>query len=237
MKNNKIKIFRIILSIIVIAILIRKTFMKEWFMVFSCFYTLIIFSMPRLFNKKFKIKFNPLLEISIYLFVFCAEILGEIDEYYITYSWWDDLLHFTSGMLFSAVGLSFIDLIDKRDRKLRLPIIYKIFGALCFTMTLLSVWECFEFGMDKLFDTDMQKDRFVNKINSVELNKDKKNSPEKIDIKTLKVNDEDWINKYGGYLDIGLNDTMYDLLDGFLGAFLYLLISYIYLKKKEVKNE
>lgn len=127
--KNVGKIIRLFLSIIVIAIMIRKICLKQWFMVFSCAITLFAFALPRVFDKKFNIKFPIGLEISIYLFVFGGEIIGEIGEYYINVSWWDNLLHALSGMLLTSVGLFFISVLDNDVRKLNLPILFQVIGA------------------------------------------------------------------------------------------------------------
>lgn len=227
------KLIRIILSIIVIIVLVRQIMLKDWFMVFSCLYTLITFSIPTIFDKKFKIKFPFVLEIAIYLFVFAAEIIGEVGAYYITVSWWDDLLHTTSGMLLTSVGLFLISLLGKKNKKLYLPTFYKVLTAFCFSATILVLWECFEFGMDNFFGTDMQKDTIITTINSVNLNKKRLNSSVELKVTSLEVNDEDWIKEYNGYIDIGLYDTMYDLLDGLMGTLLYSIFSYLYLNKKQ----
>lgn len=113
-KANQLICF--ILSLLVVAIMIRQIFLKDWFLMFACFYTLVLFSIPRIFDKKFNIKFPIAIEITIYLFIFASEIMGEIGEYYINVSWWDDLLHFTSGMLLVSVGLFFITLVEKSMR-------------------------------------------------------------------------------------------------------------------------
>ena len=74
-KNMRIeKIIRTILSFIVFAIMIRQIYLREWIMTLACLAALILFSAPRIFDKKFKIKFPPVLEISIYLTVFASEM-------------------------------------------------------------------------------------------------------------------------------------------------------------------
>ncbi len=84
--------------------------------------------------------------------------------------------------------------------------------------------------------TDMQKDTVITDIISVNLNDDKVNKAIKIGIDKLTVNGEDWIQKYGGYIDIGLYDTMYDLLDGIIGASVF-SISRLYLFKKKQRDK
>ena len=223
-KKKMGKIVRLILSLIVIAIMIRQIFLKEWFMVFACIFTLIVFAIPRVFDKKFNIKFPMALEIAIYLFVFGAEIIGEIGEYYINVSWWDDLLHTVSGMLLAAVGLFFISVLNNENKRLNLPVFYKVFATFCFSITILALWECFEFGADCLTGSDMQKDTFITTINSVDLNEKKVNKSVSLNIETIEVNGEDWMKKYGGYLDIGLYDTIGDMICTVVGSFMFIVI-------------
>ncbi len=227
--SKKVKIF---LSLIIIGVMIRQLALKEWFFAFTCLYTLALFSIPRIFDEKFNVKFPMVLEIGIYLFIFGSCILGEVGEYYIHLSWWDDLLHTTSGMLLMSISLFIFSLYETKNNANNKHNIFKIIFSFCLTITVLVLWECFEFTMDKVFLTDMQKDTVIKEITSVNLNEDKANKPVKITIDKLIINDEDWINKYGGYIDIGLNDTMHDLFDGLFGAGIISLFSYEYLKKK-----
>ena len=241
MTLKKIKpenLVRIFLSLIVLAIMIRQIILKEWVMTLACMLALILFSLPRIFDKKFKIKFPPVLEISIYLLVFASEIFGEIGNYYVTVSWWDDLIHALSGMALSAVALFVVCVVDNESKSISLSVGYKLVTAFCISMTVLVMWECVEFGVDNLFNRDMQKDRIITEITSVKVNPNNPTKPDTLEIKEIMINKEDWINKYGGYIDIGLYDTMFDLLDGLLGTSIYCFISYFYLKshKKEYQE-
>jgi len=241
MTNEKkiINIIKIILSLTVIYIFIKVLIAKKYVMALVSIITLIFFNLPNLIEKIFRVNFPPLLELSVCLFTFGAIIIGDIFEFYSIIPWWDDLLHFTSGFLFIAVGMFFIDIILKKNKKIYLPLILKIIISFCFTVTLLTIWECFEYGCDKLLGTDTQKDTIITKINSSELVKDNKSDSKIIDINSLYVNNNNWMNLYGGYIDIGLNDTMNDLLDGFMGALLFSIIDYFCLKnkgRKKLKN-
>ena len=66
-------------------------------------------------------------------------------------------------------------------------------GAICFAVTILTLWECFKFTIDNLTGSDMQKDTFITKINSVSLNDNKVNKAVPLKINSLIVNGEDWI--------------------------------------------
>lgn len=103
--------------------------------------------------------------------------------------------------------------------------------AFCFSMTAGVLWEFFEFGMDRLFQMDMQKDTIVNSITSVMLDPTNSNIPVTIDgITSVAVNGQDL--GFGGYLDIGLFDTMKDLFVNFIGAVVFSTIGYFYIKHR-----
>lgn len=225
------------LRFVVLLVLIRQIMLKDWIFAFTCLYTLVILSVPKIMDKKFKIKFPSLLEITIYLFIFAAEIMGEVGEYYITVSWWDNLLHTISGFALTGVGIFFVDLLNnKPSTHISLSPLYVTIASFCFSMTILVLWEFVEFGNDILLKGDMQKDTVITTITSVNLNEDNRNIPVRINVNELEVNGEDWIEKYGGYIDIGLYDTMNDLLDGFLGANIFSFFGYFYLKKRNEKS-
>lgn len=244
MKKNKTKQKRIdrptvvyyFLRLVVLLVMIRQIMLKEWILVFTCAYTLVMLFIPRFIDKKFKINFPDSLEITIYLFIFAAEILGEVGEYYIHVSWWDNLLHGISGFALTGVGIFFIDLLNRKPgTHISLAPIYVTIASFCFSMTVLVFWEFFEFGVDQLTKSDMQKDTIIPAVTSVVLHEDNRNKPVTIEINELLVNGEDWMEKYGGYIDIGLYDTMNDLIDGCIGATIFSFLGYFYLKKKSDK--
>ena len=99
-------------------------------------------------------------------------------------------------------------------------------------MTVGVLWEFFEFGMDQFFGTDMQKDFLVQTVNSVSLNPTGLNTVVHEPIESLIVNGKDWMQFPGGYLDIGLIDTMKDLLVNFVGAVIFSAIGFFYVKTR-----
>ena len=199
--------------------------------------SLFIFILPNIVGKIFKVKFPMLLDIVICIFTFFAQILGDIYNFYLIIPWWDDFLHFTSGMMFIEIGYFFIDLIKINNSKICLSPLFMVAISFYFTITVLTFWECIEFGCDKFLGTDTQKDTIVTEINSSEFTRKNKGTDKYIKIDTLIVNNQDWNEKYGGYLDIGLHDTMYDLLNGIIGAFFYSIVRYYNTKNKNMKME
>lgn len=96
-------------------------------------------------------------------------------------------------------------------------------------MTIGVVWEFFEFGMDQLAGFDMQKDTVIHVIRSVTLDAAGHNVPYEISgITETVVNGQEL--GLGGYLDIGLIDTMQDLIVNFVGAFVFSVIGFFYVK-------
>lgn len=200
-----------------------------------CGLVLILFTVPTIIEERYKIELPNTLEIIIYCFIFAAEILGEINNFYHVIPFWDTMLHTMNGFLCAGVGFSLVSLLNDKSKNIDLSPFYVALVAFCFSMTVGVVWEFFEYSMDKFFQTDMQKDFLVNSISSVKLNKKGENQPVAIDgIQSTTVHTEhgDYTID-GGYLDIGINDTMKDLLVNFIGAVVFCSIGYIYLKHNE----
>lgn len=221
-----------ILRLIVLATLVSSILRGEYESAFICLLVLILFILPFFIQQNFGIQLPTTLEIIILLFIFAAEILGELEGYFITYPNWDTMLHTTTGFLCAATGFALIDILNRNSRiKFQLSPIYVALAAFCFSMTVGVLWEFFEFGMDRLFHLDMQKDTVVQSITSVMLDPTNSNTPITIDgIHSVAVNGNDL--GFDGYLDIGLYDTMEDLFVNFIGAVTFSVIGYFYIKHR-----
>ena len=193
---------------------------------------MVLLLVPFFVQRKFKITLPNTLEIIILLFIFSAEILGEIQNFYGIIPFWDTMLHTINGFLAAAIGFSLINLLNENSHHFNLSPLYLCLVAFCFSMTIGVVWEFFEFGADRFFKLDMQKDRIVTQISSVELDPDKANNPVIIDnIGSTVIYDQNG-NKLvtiNGYLDIGIIDTMKDLIVNFIGALVFSIFGYFYL--------
>ena len=222
----------LVLRLIVLASLVSAILRQEYESAFVCVLVLFLFMLPFFIQKNFGICLPSTLEIIILLFIFAAEILGELQSYFIQYPYWDTMLHTTNGFLCAAVGFSLIDILN-RDAKIKFTLspVYVALAAFCFSMTIGVLWEFFEFGMDRLFHMDMQKDTIVHTISSVMLDPTNSNIPITIDgITSVAVNGRDL--GFHGYLDIVLYDTMEDLFVNFIGATVFSVIGYFYLKHR-----
>ena len=230
-KNDKLKFFvYFVLRFFVIVSLVMAAIRGEYENVFVCALSLVLFLMPTLIEKSLKIDLPSTFEIIMLLFIFSAEILGEIHNYYIKVPHWDTVLHTMNGFLFAAFGFSLLDIINRNPKfKFQLSPVYLAVVAFCFSMTIGVLWEFFEFGVDYFLGKDMQKDVIINTINSVTLDPNQQNVPYTIDnISSVAVNGNDL--GLGGYLDIGLYDTMKDLLVNFVGAIIFCIIGFFYIK-------
>lgn len=232
-KKNKFTFFvYLVLRFFVIVSLVMAAIRGEYENVFVCALSLVLFLVPTFVEKGLKIELPSTLEVIMLLFIFSAEILGEIHNYYIKVPYWDTVLHTMNGFLFAAFGFSLLDIINRNPKfKFQLSPMYLAVVAFCFSMTIGVLWEFFEFGMDFLFNKDMQKDVVLHTINSVTLDPNQQNVPYSIqNITSVAVNGHDL--GLGGYLDIGLFDTMKDLLVNFVGAVIFCIIGFFYIKDR-----
>ena len=222
-----------VLSFFIVLTFVRAAFMHRYENMFVCVLSLVLFCVPMMIERSLDIDIPPVMEGIIYCFIFAAEILGEINSFYTIIPGWDTMLHTINGFLVAAVGFSLVDLFNRSERfSFKLSPLFLAIVAFCFSMTVGVLWEFFEFGADQVMGTDMQKDFIVQNINSVSLNPDGLNNVEHVKVESLAVNGEDWMEFPGGYLDIGLIDTMKDLQVNFLGAVAFSIIGYFYVKTR-----
>ena len=222
----------VVLRLIVVAELVLSILRGEYESAFICLLVLILFILPFFIQQNFGIQLPTTLKSSY----FCSYLR---QKYWA--SWrvissptpnWDTMLHTTTGFLCAATGFALIDILNRNSRiKFQLSPIYVALAAFCFSMTVGVLWEFFEFGMDRLFHLDMQKDTVVQSITSVMLDPTNSNTPITIDgIHSVAVNGNDL--GFDGYLDIGLYDTMEDLFVNFIGAVTFSIIGYFYIKHR-----
>ena len=220
------------LRLLVILMMILQIFNRNYENVFLCVLTLVLLLIPSLIQINLKIELPTALEITILVFIFAAEILGEIQSYYIKFPFWDTVLHTINGFLMAAIGFALVDILNRSKKfSIQLSPVFLAIVAFCFSMTIGVIWEFFEYGMDQFFGLDMQKDTVIQGFSSVLLDPTKSNIPVPVQDNTeVLVNGRDL--GLGGYLDIGLIDTMNDLFVNFVGAVLFSIIGYFYVKSR-----
>ena len=236
LRKRTVAMVYVLLRFLVIIIAVAQFFNGNYENVFLCGLTLILFLLPTIFERALKIDLPNTMEIIILLFIFAAEILGEIQSYYTTFRGWDTILHTLNGFLCAAIGFALVDMLNRTERfSLSLSPAFMAIVAFCFSMTIGVLWEFFECTMDQLFFLDMQKDAIVNTIGSVMLDPTGGQTP----IVIRGITDVILVTEQGniplglgGYLDIGLLDTMKDLAVNFVGAVVFSIIGYFYVKSR-----
>ena len=234
-KDVGIRILYAVLVGLVILTLARSAFRREYSHVFFCVLTLVLFTLPSLVEKKLNIRLPNVFEAIVLVFIYSAEILGEINCYYLKIPHWDTMLHTVNGFMFAAFGFALLDIINQNSRiKYKLSPLYLALMAFCFSMTIGVFWEFFEYYSDLLLGTDMQKDSYITTLNTVIL--DPASSNTVVSIKDI----SEVVIKYGNgetlvldkYIDVGISDTIKDLVVNFIGAFLFSIIGFFYVKQR-----
>lgn len=226
-QKKPVLITYLVLRFFVLAALMLSIINGDYDSAFVCVLVLVLFMVPAFIQDAFSVELPSVLEIIILVFIFAAEILGELSNFYVSYEHWDTLLHTTWGFLCAAVGFSLVDVLNRAENiKFQLSPIFLAVVAFCFSMTIGVMWEFFEFSVDRLFDKDMQKDTVIHEFASVTLDETHRNIPILVsDITDVAVNGESL--GVDGYLDIGLYDTMEDLFVNFIGALVFSVIGYL----------
>lgn len=156
------------------------------------------------------------------LFVFSllyllASMSGRIYKLYYLVAHWDKLLHLCGGVVFALLGSYLPVVINKKYENDRL---LRVLFAVLFSISVSALWEFYEFGMDRWFGMDMQRDTIIHTIHSYDLGEATGviGSIDRID--SVIVNGE----PLEGYIDIGLIDTMGDMMIETAGAAVYAVV-------------
>ena len=226
----------LVLRALVIFVLVRAALRRDFESVFMCSLTLVLMILPSFFSHKLNVELPTTLEVIILLFIFAAEILGELNSFYVRVPNWDTMLHTLNGFLAAAVGFSMVILLNDNEKlTFELSPFFLALLAFCFSMTIGVLWEFFEFFMDTFLHTDMQKDTIIHTIHSVTLDPTRSNQVVTIhNIQDVAVNGSSL--GLPGYLDIGLIDTMKDLMVNFLGALVFSVTGFFYARSKGKKK-
>lgn len=231
------RVFLVLRALIVFAA-VRHVFLGDYQCVFTCCIALVLLCLPSVFQATFKVEIPVGMEITILCFIYAALILGEINAFYIAIPFWDTMLHTLNGFLCAAVGLSLINLLNESEGiGLQLSPFYLAVTAFCFSMTVGVLWEFAECFADLFLGMDAQKDWVVNSFQTVKLDETNTNIAVPVtgvtDVILVLENGSQQALGLGGYLDIGIIDTMKDLAVNFVGAVVFSAIGFFQAKKKQ----
>ncbi len=161
-EHKKVFALYVFLRIMVAVIMVKELLQHNYEYVFLCFLVLILFMIPTIVEQGAGIRLPDTLQIIVLLFIFAAEILGEIQSFYVLIPGWDTVLHTLNGFLAAAIGLSLVEILNKSEKvAVSLSPFFVVVVAFCFSMTVGVIWEFIEFGCDMTFGLDMQKDTII----------------------------------------------------------------------------
>lgn len=187
----------------------------DWLAGLICLGTVALVSLPMVMERALGWKLNR------GFFLFClfyamGPMLGKAFKLYYLTNWWDKLLHTSAGFVFAVLGTC---LATQLNRGRETSTVLQVLFGICFSVAVSALWELVEFGVDQFFGADMQNDTIVHAIHSYLLS----DTPGVLlDIPQIRAVSVDGVTlEIGGYLDIGLIDTMHDVLVETLGAMVF----------------
>ena len=208
--DMKIKTTGLVLGeLLAIGTIVFLVVSKQYRRLPLAFGTLGLVLLPAIMEKLFRCR----LCLSVYIFALLYAVgpmMGQCWNFYYTISWWDKLLHISGGVMFAIVGAYFFELLTKRKDHFIGAAIF----ALCFSMAIAALWEFIEFGADRFLGMDMQDDILVTHLTSYLLGEGIGVTGSIENIQSVVVNGA----QLPGYIDIGLTDSMLDMMLESLGA-------------------
>ena len=220
------------LRLLIMLEIIRAIAVGHPYSVFVCVLVLGLLLMPSVLEKQLRIELPSALEIIVLCFAFAAEILGEIESFYIIFPWWDTMLHTLWGFLCAGIGFAAVDVLNRSEAsRIKLTPAYMAFAAFTFSMTIAGCWEIFEYTVDNLLGFDMQKDTLVQSFGTVWLDPEQDNNVIRVDdiVQTqITLATGEVVQIEGGYLDIGVHDTVQDMIVNLVGALVFAVFGFAY---------
>ena len=127
-------------------------------MLMQCILGLVTIHLPSILERRLRFELPGLLYGFYIVFLYCAIFLGEVRSFYYLFPRWDSILHFFSSMMTRFFGLMVVTILN-RDRhvSMNLSPLFVCLFAFCFSVTIGSLWEIYEFIGDGLFGLNMQK--------------------------------------------------------------------------------
>lgn len=161
--SKKIEINEIIswiVRILLVLAIVESVFSKSYQNTFVASLTFVMTFYPSILRKRFRVYLPSILQVVITLFIFAAQFLGELHNFYYKFTWWDNMLHCISGSVLGIIGFMFVYFLNKTHiKKTKLSPIFIALFALCFSISIGVFWEIFEFSGDRLLGLNMQKFR------------------------------------------------------------------------------
>jgi len=145
-----------IIRIVLIVAFFFSLFQFRWTLLAIITLNFLITFLPKLVEKRYQIDLPVEFEIIVVIFIYASLFLGEVQNYYIKFWWWDIILHTGGGIALGFVGFFILYVLYKGNKINTKPLLIAIF-SFCFAVALGAVWEIFEFSMDSIIGLNMQK--------------------------------------------------------------------------------
>jgi hypothetical protein len=215
-----------------------------------CVGGLLFLALPVALHRRYSLRIPPFIYIGTAFLIFAHFVMGEVYRFYDYIFLYDKILHITGGVVIAMYGFSIVNGFSKtEDGPIKLSPFFTGLFSFCFAMTLLVLWEFFEYGVDSIWGFNMQ--RWMDSLSvlvaetgeTLEFEVKRRWYGElKILLKesgeVLNLNIRNWNNLDGTrYLvtssaqSSGLVDTMDDLIVGCIGALAVSVIGALSLKK------
>lgn len=157
-------IHRIILGVLLVIMAVELVLLfreGQWMNVFLVIMIMALTSSPAVLGRQFRVYIPPEFQVLAIVFVFAALFLGEIQGYYGRIWWWDIALHTSSGFLMGILGFLLVYVLNESENiDLHMQPRFVALFACLFAIVVGTFWEVFEFSMDQLVGTNMQKPMF-----------------------------------------------------------------------------
>lgn len=148
----------LLLQLILLVEAVVALWNQRWFTAFLSGMIMLVTFLPLVFERRFRIRIPPDLQLAAIGFVFASLFLGEIRDYYTRFWWWDMALHSLSGFLLGILGFLLVHIMNEiEDVNVHMKPSFVAFFAFMFALGTGALWEIFEFAMDSLVGTNMQK--------------------------------------------------------------------------------
>ncbi len=148
----------IALQVVMAIELVVVLFKGQWMTAFTVSLIMAITAAPIVFRKSLPVNISPEFQLLAIVFMFAALFLGEVRNFYERFWWWDIALHATSGLLLGILGFLLIYVLNEVERiDIHMRPRFVAFFAFTFAVSMGTLWEIFEFAMDRVFGMNMQK--------------------------------------------------------------------------------
>ena len=178
-----------------------------------CLSSMLLLFAPSLLERLFHVHIRPGMKKALMIYAVAGPVGGNVYQLYFTIPFWDKILHILCGVLFAMLGYSLPDLLEPNHDH---STAFRCISAVCIAMTVGALWEIYEFCGDTFFGLDMQNDTVISGFSSYLLSDTIGERGAVSEVTSVIVNGKDL--GVGGYIDIGLRDTMLDLVMCLFGS-------------------